>query len=334
MKKEPVALRGKAVSGDAAMEKVIAAQASLNAIRRELAAVKADRDQLLDEYNDLRFVRPVRKSPSKRTAKVLADRVRVSAGDFHGMMADSQAVAAFLADLKTIAPDEIVLGGDMVECGGWLAKHQPVGFVAQTNYSYQEDVAAANYILDEIQKAAPDAEIHFLEGNHEDRVERWCVDQTMAHKRDADFLRRAFAPQYMLRLEERGIPYYRRSEIYGDGLPRGWIKLGEMFFTHELGGGKNAARDAAVKTAGNVTYFHTHREDSATVVFPGVGMVKAFCPGCLCQMQPVWRHSDPTNWSQGYGVDFIAKSGAFQRFHVPIWKGKTMTSAMVDRFRK
>jgi hypothetical protein len=262
-----------------------------------------------------------------------SESVRVTAGDVHGMMMDRAAVDAFLRDVKTLNPDEIVLGGDIVECGGWLAKHMPIGFVATCDYSYQEDVRAAAWFLDELQEAAPNAALHYLEGNHEDRVERWCVDQTMAHGRDADFLRLAFSPFALLRLEERGIPYYRRTEIYGAGLPRGWMKIGRMFFTHSLAYSKNAARDAAIKTAGNVTYFCTHREDTATVVFPGVGIVKAFNPGCLSQMQPIWKHSDPTSWSQGYGIDFIAKSGSFLRVHVPIWRGESLAGSMITRFK-
>ncbi len=328
-----VKIGGKNVSGDAAIGRVIDARSRMEELRRENAALKKDRAALLAEYTDLRNARPVPqvKASAGRAAK--AERVRISFGDLHGMMMDTAAVEAMLADARRLAPDEVVIGGDLLECGGWLAKHQPIGFVALCDYTYQEDVRAANDFLDRLQKAAPGAEIHYLEGNHEDRVERWIVDQVMASRRDAEFLHALASPMALLRLKERGIRYYRRSEIYGEGLPRGWIKLDQMHFTHSLTYSRNAARDAAQKTAGNVTYFCTHREDSATIVFPAVGLVKAFNPGCLCKMQPVWKHSDPTSWSQGYAVDYIARSGAFQRIHVPIWRGTSLAAAMVERFR-
>lgn len=326
-------LRGKRVSSDPAMEKVIDAQSRLEDMGRQLSALKAERKMLLEEYQDMRSARPVPKSRPAADKPAKAETVRVSFGDVHGMMMDRAAVNACLRDIKRMNPDEVVIGGDLVECGGWLAKHMPIGFVATCDYSYQEDIGAASWFLDELQLAAPNAALHYIEGNHEDRVERWCVDQTMAHGRDAEFLRLAFAPSALLRLEERGIAYYRRTEIYGSGLPRGWIQLGKIFFTHSLAYSKNAAHDAAVKTAGNVVYFCTHREDTATVVFPGVGIVKAFNPGCLSQMQPIWKHSDPTSWSQGYGIDFIARSGNFLRVHVPIWRGESLAGAMVERFK-
>jgi len=314
------------------MEKVIAYQAQTNDLRRMVAALKKDRDDLLAEYTDMRTARPVPKSPPPKK-QTKADALRISAGDVHGMMQDAKAVSVFLKDVKTLEPDEIVLGGDILECGGWLARHQPVGFVALCDYSYQEDIAAGNDFLDRLQAVAPKACIHYVEGNHEDRVERSIVDWTRAHARDSEFLRQAFAPEFMLRLPERGISYYRRSEVYGDGLPRGWIQLGKMFFTHELGASKNAARDAVSKAAGNVTFFHTHREDTATLVFPSVGICKAFNPGCLCSMQPVWQNSNPTSWSQGYAIDFLAKSGEFQRVHVPVWRGRSLAAAMIQRFK-
>lgn len=328
-----IPLKGKHVTSDLAMEKVISVQAEMEKMRRMVEALKKDRKDLLGEFQDMRNARPVPRSPAPESKPAKADIVRVSAGDTHGMMMDKSAVAAFLRDVKTMSPDVIVLGGDIVECGGWLAKHQPVGFIALCDYSYQEDINAATWFLDELQEAAPKAEIHYIEGNHEDRVERWCVDQSMSNGRDADFLRTAFSPSSLLRLAERGIQYYRRSVIYGEGLPRGWFRLGKMLFTHELGASANAARDAVSKSAANVTYFHTHREDTATRVFPGVGICKAFNPGCLCLMQPVWQNSNVTDWSQGYAVDFIAKSGNFQRIHVPIWKGESLATSMIERFR-
>lgn len=332
-KKKPFNLPPGGGTDDPAMEKVLRAQAEIKDLRREVAALKKDRDQILEEFIDLRDARPVPKAPSLNAKPPSADTVRVSFGDVHGMMQDPKAVATLLKDLRELRPDEIVLGGDILECGGWLAKHQPIGFIATCDYSYQEDCRAANDFLDAIQEIVPNARIDYIEGNHEDRVERWITDTTRAHGRDSQMLWDAFSPYAVLRLAERNIPYYRRSETYEDGLPRGWIKRGKMYFTHTLGKSKNAARDALQKTAGNVTFFCTHREDTATIVFPSVGLVKAFNPGCLCTMQPVWRNSDPTNWSQGYAVDFISKSGNFQRMHVPIWRGVSLASSMIERFK-
>jgi len=324
-------LNGKDVLSDPAMEKVIAAQAKVNELKREVSALRKDREQLLEEYADAQQARKVLRSPSSRPKAGKADTVRMVFGDVHGMRMDHKAVNAVLQDIRLFQPDEIVLLGDIVECGGWLAKHQPVGFVASCDYSYQEDIQAADWFLEEIQMAAPEAVIHYIEGNHEDRVERWVVDQVSAHKREAEFLLNLCGPRQLLRIEDRGIHWYSRHEAHVAGLPRGWIKLDKMHYTHSLTYSKNAARQAAERAAGNVTYGCTHRADTATIILPAVGIVKAFNPGCLSQMQPIWRHSDPTGWSQGYNVEFIARSGNFQVVPVPIWRGESLAGAMIDR---
>jgi|GEM_PF-764656 len=336
-KRSIIELPTEGATDDTAMEKVIAAQARANALQREVNALRKDRDGLLSEFTDLQQARPVPTCPKKPICGV-ADKVRVYAGDLHGMRMDKECVAAFLSDIKTLDPDEIVLGGDMLECGGHLAKHQPIGYVALCDYTYQEDIRATNWFLDELQTAAPRARIIYLEGNHEQRVERWCVDQALANQRDAGFLRQAYGPATLLRLDERGITFYSQSEIHGDGLNRGWVSLGNMMVVHNpfgiSGGGKNAASKAVGKTAGNVTYFHTHTWDQSPQVFPVIGLVAGFCPGCLCEMQPMWKHSDPSGWNQGYDIDFISARMNFQRIHVPFWHGESLAGSMIERVKR
>ena len=325
-------LNGRDVSADPAMEKVIAAKAIANDLRREVASLKKDRELLLSEFADLQKARAVHKSPPMRTPK--ADTVRVSFGDVHGMRQDTKAVAALLRDLKELQPDHIILGGDIITCDGFLAARHALGFVANLDYTYQEDVLAANAFLDDLQSTCPNAAIEYIEGNHEHRVERYVVDEVVSNKRDAAFLLSLIAPKTLLRLDERGIPYYSATEAHTENAPLGWIKRGLMYFVHSPPSySKNAASDALGKTAANVTYWCTHREDASTSVFPDVGLVKAFNPGCLCIMQPVYRNTNPTNWSQGYAIDFIAKSGAFQRVHASIWRGESRAQAMIERFK-
>ena len=52
-----------------------------------------------------------------------------------------------------------------------------------------------------------------------------------------------------------------------------------------------------------------------------------------CTIKPIYRHTDPTSWSQGYAIDLIAKSENFQHIQVPIWDGESLAGAMVERFK-
>ncbi len=329
-----ISLPPSGATDDKVMQKVIGAQAEIANLRREVKTLKKDRDDMLAEYTAMRTARPVKPANAKRRTRVQSETVRIYAGDLHGMRMDRECVAAFLRDVKTINPDEIILGGDMLECGGHLARHHTIGYIATCDYSYQEDIGATNWFLDELQKAAPSATIEYLEGNHEHRVERWCVDEVAGKGRDAEFLRAVYGPAALLRLKERGIPYYGQADVHGEGLTRGWVRKGNMLLAHNMVQGKNAAVKAVAKAGYNITYFHTHSYDASPRVLPMMGLVMAFCPGCLCEMQPMWQHSDPTEWNQGYDIDFITAKGNFQRVHVPIWRGESLAGAMIQRFRK
>ena len=319
------------VSGDDALKEVVKVRAKLAETQRELAAVKRDRDETLQEYTDLQASRYPAKSAAPKPSKVKKSTIRVICNDMHGSHMDRPAVDAFLNDLTKWKPDEIVMNGDMIDCGGFLAAHHTIGYVAESAYTYQDDIAAGNWFLDEVQTRCPKAVIHYTEGNHESRVERYVMDQRISNKRDAVFLAELLAPSTLLRLAQRGIQYYRRSEVHLADHPPGWIKLGKIYFVHELGTSKNAASAAVTATAGNVVYAHTHRADTSTTILPGAGLIAAWNPGCLCQRTPLYRHSNPTGWSHGYAVQFVESDGDFLHLNIPIWNGKSLAGNMHGR---
>jgi predicted phosphodiesterase len=256
------------------------------------------------------------------------DIVRVIIPDTHGAKVDRQAVAAMLADIKAIGPQEIILLGDHVDCGGHLAQHHVMGYVAETAYSYEDDIAAANSFLDSLRSAAPHAKIEYMEGNHERRVETWCVTQTLRHQHDAEGLRKLYAPEYRLNLKERDITYYRDG-LYHDGLTiPGVIKRGSCFFFHGFSTSKNATAATVEKIAGNCVFGHTHRGQSTTVRKMNVGVIGSWNPGCLCELQPLWQHTNPTEWTHGYGIQLV-HGDEFLHLNIPIINGNSLFSALV-----
>lgn len=274
---------------------------------------------------------PVRYAAGKARRATKSDIVRVLIPDTHGASVNPAALRAVLADIKALAPQEIILLGDHVDCGGFLAQHHTLGYVAQTEYSYEQDLAHAAALLDAVAAAAPAARIDYIEGNHERRVETWCVTQTLKHSRDAEMLRKAFAPEFLLHLEDRGIRYYRQGEFY-DGLPvPGVIRRGKCYFTHGFTTARHAAAAAQIKSAGNIVFGHTHRAQSDITRRLGVGIVGAWNPGCLCELQPLWQHTNPTEWTHGYAVQHVSPGGAFLHLNVPIINGHSHLTALFKR---
>jgi cell division protein FtsB len=251
------------------------------------------------------------------------DTVTMIMPDSHGMYADHQALSLFVQDVKSVQPDHIIGLGDHLDCGGFLAQHHVLGYVAQLGYSYEQDLAACAAHLDAIQKAAPSANIELLEGNHEERVEKWCVQQTLGHAADADALRKLYAPQYRLHLEERGIRYYRRSETYdGIGTP-GVIHRGNVFYVHDGAGGSDPARAHLTKFGGNVVFGHIHRMMSVTGQMVATKEIGAWSFGCLSVKQPLWQHSRCTTWTHGYGLKLTNRSGKFLMLSIPLIGGES-----------
>lgn len=243
--------------------------------------------------------------------------------DTHGSKADMGAIGAMLADLEALKPREIVMLGDHLDCGGFLAQHHTMGYVAETSYTFEEDVAACNALLDELAKRAPQATVHYLLGNHEARLEAWVVSMTLRNPNDSKFLRDQFSIEECLHLTERGIRYYERSVFY-DGLPiPGTIKLGKCHFTHGTRTGTHAASMVLGDFGGNIVFGHTHRADSFTKRTVNAGVIGAWNPGCMCQLQPLWQHTQITGWSHGYGLQLVRENGDFLHINVPIIDGKS-----------
>lgn len=256
--------------------------------------------------------------------------IRCVVPDSHGSQISRSAMQAFLQDLKQLDPEEIVMLGDHVDCSGTFSS-----FKKQTKedleYSYLRDIESASAFLDAIQERAPKAKIHYLQGNHEYHVERFCVN-AFGNRTDADFVGKLLDPATLLDLKGRGIQYYRLHTVYHSLSIPGTIKLGKCYFTHGVSANKHAAATHVERFGANVVFGHTHRAQSHVVRTVTSGEVGAWCPGTLSELQPIYLHTTPSNWTNGYGVQLVnKKTGVFLHINVPIVKGISMLSDFVSR---
>lgn len=252
-------------------------------------------------------------------------KIRLIIPDSHGSHVDWDAANAMLADAKVIGPDEIVLLGDHLDCGGTFSTHQR-NYTSEMTESYEEDCLQANLFLDRLQEACPKAkDIHYIEGNHEAHVERWASRNYHSHRDAVAFLERE-GPAGRLRLKDRGISYYRRSVFYqGLAIP-GCIKLGKCFFVHGISHAKHADSVHLQRFGASVVFGHIHRSMGRverTVTSGGHG---AWCPGTLAKLQPLYKHTQPSDWSHGYAVQEVLTSGHFEHTNVPIFGDRTIAS--------
>jgi len=306
--------------------------APMAALRQENTGLRKQLKLAEEALADLRAAKPPPQSPVA-VAGVRTDHARVFMGDLHGYYHDTAAVAAMLSDMKKIQPAEICLLGDMLDCGGFLAQHHTIGFVAEGAYTFEDDVAATNDFLTRLQTACPDSRIVYLEGNHEHRIEKWCMTQTLAHQADAAMLYRLFGPEAVLSLKTRGIRYISQSEKAKGVSIRGTIKYGgtksPVYATHGITVCKHAAARHVERFGGNVVYGHTHRADSFVINTVASTLIGGWSPGCLCQRVRLWNHNQPDNWASGYHLQLVAKSGTFQPLNVKLVKGQSLLHSLL-----
>lgn len=299
---------------------------------KEVAGLRSQVEELSESYE--RMMRTKFSIPKVKARKTKGNFARVILPDVHGCYADKRALSVAIEDIREIQPAEIVILGDFIDCGGFLAAHHTQNYIAECAYTYEDDLNAGNTILDAIQDAAPNATIHFLEGNHERRVERWCITTALRQQRDAALLLRQFSPEVMLHIKERGINYYRQGEFYqGISLPS-TIRLGKCYFTHGEYINKHAAAKTVEAFSHNVVFGHTHRAQIYVRTNVHTGPVGGWNPGCLCRLQPLWAHTRVTDWSHGYGLQYVDSAGSFLHVNVPIVDGVSLFVPLASQISK
>lgn len=259
--------------------------------------------------------------------------IRLCIPDTHGSKIARDSFSRVLRDASSMDVREVVLLGDHADVGGFLAQHHTLGYVSECDYTYEQDIAEANGMLDSIAKACPKAEIHYLEGNHEARAEKWCVTQALRGGVDANYLLQMISPQKLMHLEKRNIKYYRMGEFHQGLHIRGTIKLGKCYFTHGSTTSKHAASKMVDMFGGNVVFGHIHRAQSHLRRTVHEGVLGAWCPGCLCQIQPTWMHTTLTDWSHGYGLQVVQASGEFLHINVPIVDGASLLEPLLKAIK-
>lgn len=95
----------------------------------------------------------------------------VVASDFHVPFHHKQAVENWLQFCEDAQPEYIVINGDFLDCLAISRFPKPPGMPL-----LQDEVDEGLAILSRLRRSCPGAIIYFLEGNHEQRLERMLVD--------------------------------------------------------------------------------------------------------------------------------------------------------------
>jgi predicted phosphodiesterase len=223
--------------------------------------------------------------------------------DTHFPNENKEAVAIVKRAIAALRPSRTVFLGDLIDCGAFSAHTaKSIKELRQSNF-FEEEIKPANQFIDIAQKYTKGDTI-FVEGNHEWRVERFCID----HGFGAQAIYEAISPQYQLskgRSDFRYIPYIQNAD---PGFSYYEITK-NLIAVHGWSFAAAAARVHLQKARSrSVVFGHTHRQQSEASRDPFTKeRVVAFSVGCLSEIQPVYMHA-PNDWILGFGLVYISKS--------------------------
>jgi len=226
---------------------------------------------------------------------------------------DEKALDVALKIIEEMNPDTVICVGDNLDFPE-MGKYLTYPAYAQTT---QASIDRATVFCAQMRSAAPDAEIVWLAGNHEERMPKYLLVNASA----AYGLRKGNTPESWPVLS---VPYLCRMDdfnvIYKPGYPASDYWVNEKLRIIHGDRVKSSGSTAHIylnneKTS--VIYGHIHRIETAFKTredFDGPRTIMAASPGCLARIdgaipstkggvdldgRPLTRHE---NWQQGLGI--------------------------------
>lgn len=246
--------------------------------------------------------------------------------DVHFPEHDNSAVEVMLAAHRVINPDYTLLLGDVIDCG-LFSLHSKRTLIENEAYDYNKlEVEPCNKFLDQLQRQTK-RHTYYLEGNHEQRIERWAVNNGII----GESLYKLISPQATLAAHRKNFTMIPYTPPTGD--QRGFIQIVPPSPKMQTGGlvgvhGWSFARHAASvhlekSRSQSVVFGHVHRQESKVSRDPWTGkLIKAFCPGTLSKLQPLYFVGGaPSDWTHGFALLYVG-STSWTEYLISIVNGR------------
>lgn len=231
---------------------------------------------------------------SKVTSRREKTRFATVVNDIHIPYHDQRALAIWLDYIKEINPTKIILNGDIVD------------FYAVSRYvkdplrldTLQSELDETSAFLTLLRQQHPKAEIHYLMGNHERRLEKFLVERATPL-----VSLRCLSLDDQLGLSRNNINFSEED-----------VHVGKLRITHGVvarhlpGSSVRAHYD---RTHTSTLIGHVHRMNMQQYR-DYHGTHTLIENGCLCGLQPSYAEQF-TNWQQGFSViEYSPKTGDFE----------------------
>jgi len=230
----------------------------------------------------------------------------VAPPDIHEPYSDPKALGAVERFIRHTRPSLVVLLGDNVDFYQLSRFDQD----PKRALALQEDCDKTFEAMRRFRKAAPSARIHYLQGNHEDRLRRYLWGKSVA----LSSLKCLTVPE-LLRLKELDIRYHESGQF----------RVKDLLFKHGNVVRKKSGFTAMAELERNWlsgVSGHTHRL-SEVYRRNKSGYYKWVEGGCLCDLNPEYARGEDFDWQHGLTWGWIERGG--NRFSIntaPIVNGR------------
>lgn len=232
----------------------------------------------------------------------------VVCSDLHVPYHDEECLSAFLSFCKFFKPHKVFINGDLID------------FYAISRFTkdpkreleLQEEIDESVSVLKQIRKVNPNADIHFIKGNHCARLQKYLWSEAKA----LSGLRSLTVPG-LLQLGTLKIKYYENGRMDYHGL---LIKHGSVI--RKFSG--YTAKAEVEKNGKSGISGHTHRLGLYFQNNAGQEIVWAE-GGCMCKLDAEYLEGEVPNWQQGWLVGhFKNNSPRYNLTLIPFIHGKAM----------
>jgi UDP-2,3-diacylglucosamine pyrophosphatase LpxH len=223
--------------------------------------------------------------------------------DIHFPYHEPDAWEIVLDVAKTLSPDIVFLGGDVVDFYQVSDFHKDPA----RRLMLQDDLDVAATELSRLRETCSKAKFYYQEGNHEWRLNRYLWTKAP----ELSGLRKMKVPELL---------DFKHLAI--DWVPRGTLKkIGELWHGHGdelVTGGQHPAYASLLKGSGNVIFGHYHKLQIAYHRMLDGKVHGAWANGCLCTLTP--EYLVLPQWTQSFALVDYTKSGTFHVDLVPFFR--------------
>jgi len=200
--------------------------------------------------------------------------------------------------IEYIRPDLTLGLGDMLDCTQF-SRHPPTRGMTETDY--EQDLAYANTMLDRMQ--ASSGRVVLVEGNHENRIDRWAASTTEG--RGAYSL---LAPRIQLPKGRKSFTYIPYGSV--DGTYPHYKINSRIAGVHGWSYAINCTKRHLQLSQGmSILHGHAHRADVAfsQKIWSPDQTIQARGVGCICLRVPLYGCGNPVEWVNSFVLGYLGK---------------------------